>query len=190
MRRRLSAAQRLSLRLTPSASGCHEWCGARNARGYGRITADVPGEPKVMYAHRLAFYLANGYLAAEIRHTCDNPPCCNPAHLLAGTHSDNMRDAAERNRIKPATNGCAPGVALHRCPCPNCTERRRARQRRYAERRRNLGPPPHSVGSVNYYKNYGCRCDACRAACGFNVSPPAHTDGCPPTTTTTKEPRP
>jgi len=176
MRRRLSAAQRLSLRLTPSASGCHEWGGARNARGYGRITADVPGEPKVMYAHRLAFYLANGYLAAVIRHSCDNPSCCNPAHLLAGTQSDNMRDAAERNRIRSVTNGCAPGVALRSCPCADCRERRTARKRRHVAKSRALGPPPHEVGSAYYYKNHICRCELCRVACGFKVTPPAHND--------------
>lgn len=33
-----------------------------------------------------------------IRHTCDNPRCINPYHLLAGTHADNMRDKAVRGR--------------------------------------------------------------------------------------------
>lgn len=33
-----------------------------------------------------------------ICHKCDNPPCCNPLHLYAGSHSDNANDRTERNR--------------------------------------------------------------------------------------------
>lgn len=33
-----------------------------------------------------------------IRHSCDNPPCTNPAHLLVGTHADNVADRVTRSR--------------------------------------------------------------------------------------------
>lgn len=33
-----------------------------------------------------------------IRHTCDNPACINPNHLIIGTHQDNMDDRFERKR--------------------------------------------------------------------------------------------
>jgi hypothetical protein len=47
---------------------------------------------------RVVFYLAYGYEPTVVRHTCDNPPCVNPRHLVAGSHADNRRDAVERGR--------------------------------------------------------------------------------------------
>jgi hypothetical protein len=33
-----------------------------------------------------------------VRHACDNPACKQPAHLLGGTQSDNIKDARDRGR--------------------------------------------------------------------------------------------
>lgn len=50
-------------------------------------------------AHRLAFFFANGHWPTpQGRHTCDNPPCCNPHHIQEGTHLQNMNDRTVRGR--------------------------------------------------------------------------------------------
>jgi hypothetical protein len=63
--------------------------------GYGRFL--LPGGQAVR-AHRLAWEIMNGPIpeGAMIIHACDNPPCCNPAHLRCGTALDNALDREAR----------------------------------------------------------------------------------------------
>jgi hypothetical protein len=75
-------------------SGCWEWQGYREPGGYGQIRING----KLHKTHRLAFELTYGESPLVVRHTCDNPPCCNPNHLLGGTHADNVADKIERGR--------------------------------------------------------------------------------------------
>lgn len=85
---------------------CWPWKGTRRpvkGQEYGlfRLENDRHSEKKngTIGAHRMAFVLANGGdLPDHARHTCDNPPCCRPKHLLDGSHADNMRDRKERGR--------------------------------------------------------------------------------------------
>lgn len=164
-RSRRSPQERLQRRLAPTGTGCLEWTGARNEKGYGRIGCEMPGQPRTMYAHRLAFYLANGYLPKLIRHTCDNPPCCNPQHLLPGTQLDNMRDAVERDRIaRPPRSLNVVGHEYNYCNCETCLDTRTEIKRASYKERVRRGPPPHTDGSASYYTNYGCRCEPCKVA--------------------------
>lgn len=52
-------------------------------------------------AHRAVFQAVFGAIPTGriVRHSCDNPACINPEHLLLGTQADNMRDAADRDRV-------------------------------------------------------------------------------------------
>ena len=76
---------------------CWEWKAARMPRGYGVITVDK----QRWLAHRLAYTWERGPIpdGLFVLHQCDNPSCVNPAHLEIGTQTDNMQQAAMRNRL-------------------------------------------------------------------------------------------
>lgn len=74
------------------------------AKSYGRFYC---GLKRPVKAHRVAYELAFGAFPPEmlVCHTCDNPPCCNPAHLFLGTSSDNMKDAFRKGRLNLPKGG-------------------------------------------------------------------------------------
>lgn len=78
---------------------CWPWTGGCIKAGYGRICESGRDE----YTHRYSWRLHFGEIppGLEVCHKCDNPPCCNPAHLFVGTHRDNMHDALRKGRVKP-----------------------------------------------------------------------------------------
>lgn len=77
-------------------SGCTEWMASITRDGYGKVK--IHG--KIYAAHRAAYLIHNGYLpeGKEIMHKCDNKLCCNPSHLIEGTHKDNMQDMIKKGR--------------------------------------------------------------------------------------------
>ena len=87
---------------------CWEWKGARfdPPWDYGMIAnGTLPsGKPKMVGAHRISWELHNGPIPGGMRvcHTCDNPPCVNPAHLFLGTAKDNTQDMVKKGRCNPA----------------------------------------------------------------------------------------
>lgn len=79
-----------------SPSECWPWLGSVDRDGYGRASFNG----KKMLASRLAYIMATGKEpdGLLVCHHCDNPPCCNPSHLYAGTKSDNERDKFKRGK--------------------------------------------------------------------------------------------
>jgi hypothetical protein len=77
---------------------CWFWNKSVNQSGYGSIRVG----PTSVLSHRAAFVLAGNsmFLDKCICHTCDNPSCCNPAHLYQADHKTNMADMKIKNRRK------------------------------------------------------------------------------------------
>lgn len=98
-RRITPLADRLSRKLVTTSTGCWEFTGYRMPNGYGKIGLGSREDGNDL-AHRVAWRLANGPIPAgmDICHRCDNPPCCNPAHLFLGTRLDNMSDMSRKGR--------------------------------------------------------------------------------------------
>jgi hypothetical protein len=82
---------------------CWEWMAARYGSGYGAFRIGGRSGSN-HHAHRVAWTLTNGEIPDGLFacHHCDNPPCCNPAHLFLGTNLDNMRDMFAKGRREAA----------------------------------------------------------------------------------------
>lgn len=95
--RRLRFWTRVAIR---GADECWEWTGPRQSFGHGFFHV---GRVSIG-SHRVAYFLATGEMddALFVCHKCNNPPCCNPAHLYLGTQKDNMADCKRAHR----TRGC------------------------------------------------------------------------------------
>lgn len=87
---------------TAADDECWPWKDGLGSHGYGQINLRLEsGRWVPTTAHRVAYALAHDIVldGHEVRHSCDNPPCCNPQHLMAGPgHQENAADMVARNR--------------------------------------------------------------------------------------------
>jgi len=74
---------------------CWIWTGARSGAGYAMFGGKS--------ASHISFFFATGRWPEHgmfLLHRCDCPPCVNPDHLREGTQADNIKDAAEKGRMR------------------------------------------------------------------------------------------
>lgn len=83
-----------------SMRACWPWQGGRLQDGYGMFSMRrASGHYDPVRAHRAAWLFSDGDPSPLlVLHSCDNPLCCNPAHLFLGTQRDNMRDKHRKGR--------------------------------------------------------------------------------------------
>lgn len=65
---------------------------------HGQSPSVTYGHSGTKRLHRLVFERTYGYLPEVVMHTCDNPRCINPDHLVAGTIKLNNQDCSKKGR--------------------------------------------------------------------------------------------
>lgn len=109
--RTLSVPDLLSSKSQRAKNGCLEWTAGRDWDGYGIVSIDG----RSYRAHRVAYEVATGQKIPPdlmVRHSCDNPPCIEPSHLLVGSGLDNVRDRQSRGRSADRNGERCPTAKL------------------------------------------------------------------------------
>jgi hypothetical protein len=78
---------------------CWPWLGALTDKGYGYCFPYGAKGGKYR-SHRVAFFIVTGVDPGEFGavHSCDNPPCSNPAHAIPSTQAVNLANMRAKGR--------------------------------------------------------------------------------------------
>lgn len=78
-------------------SDCWIFEGKKDRCGYGVMKIG----PRTLGAHKISYLMHVGDYDQdnlELMHSCDNPSCVNPSHLLPVTHKENTHDCLRKGR--------------------------------------------------------------------------------------------
>jgi len=104
--------ERFMRKVRVSDDGCWTWTARKDRFGYGRFGIGATGSK---LAHRVAYELFTAAIpeGSQVIHSCDNPSCVNPAHLLIGSAAQNASDKAKKWRGNRSRKGLPFGATPH-----------------------------------------------------------------------------
>jgi len=82
-------------------TGCwNTYNGAKKHEGYRTFQIKYNNKNKTITAHRFSYIVHKGDIpnGLVVMHTCDNPRCINPKHLILGTRKQNTQDMIDKGR--------------------------------------------------------------------------------------------
>lgn len=128
-----------------SNADCWPFLGGCNLKGYGQMRLGG----RQLQAHRIAFHLGTGVdpVGLLVCHRCDNPPCCNPAHLFLGSYLDNNRDCASKGRKPVAERHPMAKLAIRQV---GDIRERRAQGERGVDLAAEFGVTPQLISLIHH----------------------------------------
>lgn len=92
------------------SDGCWLWTAAKDKKGYGIFQL----QGKAHKAHRIAYEITYNKPLGNLLgcHTCDNPSCVRPDHIVPGTSDYNAKDRNAKGRTRAPYNHHRGGYKL------------------------------------------------------------------------------
>lgn len=93
---------------------CWPWLAATSEYGYGQLMCVLAGRTRALKATRVMWMFTYGAWPGDldVLHSCDNPPCVNPAHLHLGDARLNAKEMVERGRQRGPRGDAHPLAKL------------------------------------------------------------------------------